>query len=329
MTEQNANSNQRKKSLVVFIAILAILAIIIAVLWKYYWPRFSQGMSASEEQTTVISASTIVNLQNNLAQKQAMIQELQQEVQKQSAMKEATWKSIVIEHLVRMADLTLNTTGDVKVALAFLLTAKTYTGDPEALTINHALNKDIASLQSIPIVDTEELILKIDAINKQISELPTIPPRITVVPTKTEEQTQKTTLNRFLVSAVQALKDIVVIRHQTVEPILPPEQITILRFNIQAKLLQAELSVMQRQNKVYQMCLAKVIDWVAKYFVSSNSNANILNMLQELKQVDLQPKLPALTESLTAIQNLIKTDNTAVVPSSQKIIAQPQGARLL
>jgi uroporphyrin-3 C-methyltransferase len=296
MTEQNANPNQHKKTLVLLI--ILIILIIATALGRYFWLRFGKEALSNP-------FATITKLQNNLSQKQAIIQNLQNqnEAQRQDYAKATSWKPIAIEHLVRMADLTLNTKGDVKTALAFLIAAKKYAGDIEESAINHALNKDIASLQAVPIVDPEELVLTIDMISQQINTLSMIPSQAAISPTASQptESQPVQLLNRLFASVVKALKDIVIIRHQATEPILPQEQVTILRFNIQAKLLQAELAVMQRQNKLYQACLTQAIDLITKHFVSSNTaTANVLHTLQELQQTNLQPDLPTLTESLTA-----------------------------
>jgi len=269
------------------------------VLGKYF--NFGKAAPATP-------ATTITELQNKLTQEQAVVQDLrnQNEVQKRDYAKATSWKPIAIEHLVRMADLTLNTTRDVKTALTFLLAAKKYTNETEELVINHALNKDIASLQAIAVVDSEELVLKIDMVSQQVDTLPMMPSQAvieSITPTATGSQPAKL-LNRLFASLVKALKDIVIIRHQTTEPILPPQQVTILRLNIQAKLLQAELAVMQRQNKLYQACLTQIVDLITKYFACNNiATTNVLHALQELQQANLQPDLPALTESMMAIQN--------------------------
>lgn len=283
MTEQNVKPNQHKKTLVLLI--ILIILIIATALGRYFWLRFG---------------TTITTLQNNLSQKQALIQNLQNqnEAQKQDYVKATSWKPIAIEHLVRMADLALNTNGDVKTALAFLMAAKKYTGNIEDSAIDHALNKDIASLQAVLIVDPEELVLTIDMISQQIDTLSIIPSQAATAPTApwpTESQPAQL-LQRLFTNVVKALKGIVIIRHQATEPILPPEQVTILRFNIQAKLLQAQLAVIQRQNKLYQACLAQTIDLITKHFVDNNTaTTNVLQILQKLQQTNLQPDLPTLT----------------------------------
>ena len=199
---------------------------------------------------------------------------------------------ISIEHLIMTADLALSTTGDVNTAMEYLLAAKKYINLP-------ALDSDIAKLQAVPIVNIEELVLKIDTIRQQIDTLSMIPSKVVIMPTPEYAYTTK----RFFSSIIGALKNIVIIRHQTIEPILPSEQLIVLRFNISAKLLQAELAASQKQNKLYHVCLAQAIDLISKYFVLSDGVAvNVLNSLQELQKINLWPNLPSLTESLEAIK---------------------------
>jgi uroporphyrin-III C-methyltransferase len=338
MTEQTeqeeAKPKGRKKSWTMFGVILAVVVIGVAVLWKYYWPAFQKEMLALKARPDMASAATIVNLQKSLAQKQNIIQELQGEIQKCEVVQPVVnWQPIIIEHFVRMADLILNTTKDVKAALAFLLAAKEYANTPETVAIGHALNKDIANLQAVPVVDVEGLLLKIDIVEKQIDALP-ITPFQAVIPAEppTTAAAEATCLvKRLFASVVHALKGVVLIRHRAVEPILPPEQMTILRFNIQARLLEAKLAVMQKQNKLYQAYLAQITDLISKYFVLSNvATTSVLQLLQGLQQVNLQPELPVLTGSFTAIQNVTRANNVGNRAPEQSVSPpQYQEAKLL
>lgn len=297
MNEQNANPPKGKKVLFIILLLIIILS------GGYFWQRFGNEIQLffSKIQTIIKPTPQTTNLQDNT----------QKETGKEELIKTTDWKLITVINLVRMADLTLNTTGNVKAALAFLLTAKKYADDFSDPTIARVLNKDIAKLQAVPIVDFEELVIKIDAASKQIDNLPIIPPASVTAVTPTEVTDAKKTsslLNRFFTSFITALKNIVIIRHHATEPILPPEQVAILRFNIQNKLLQAELAVMQKQNKIYQMCLTQSIDLITKYFAENkNITTNILQTLKELRQINLQPELPQLSESLITVQKFAST----------------------
>lgn len=319
MVAQKVKSNWLRTTVLVLV-LIAVIVVVLA-LGRSLWLRFG-----IKQQENALFVAMLPALEDKISQNQLAIQELQNTIQKQGADKTSRWKSIAIEYLIRMADLTLHTTGDVKTALTFLLTAKKYTNDFPAPALLHALNKDIASLQAVPVVDVEALVLKIDMVSQQVNALPVVPlPTVAVAATiqeKAEIKQHANKLKLFFISAVQALKDIVIIRHRNVDPILPPEQVTILRLNIQAKLLQAEFAVMQKQNKLYQACLSQVIAWINQHFtLSDNITTSVLHTLQELQQVNLQPKLPVLTESLVTLpQNIIKSSAKAPQPERVQLL---------
>jgi len=331
MTEQqneqqntNVHPDQPKKKS--WLLVISIIMIALAV-GGYFGLRFmTDKINASEEKTAKFSVE-VKQLQEKLDQMQNVVQGLQSEIQKSNLARSRNWNPIVIEHLIRIADLTLNTTGETKLAISFLSAAKQYASSPELSAINHALNKDIASLQVVPAVDSSELILKIEALNQKVDALPIMAQQLdNLQKTKSEEDSSAKNLwKKFFASAVKSLKDIVVIRRQIVEPLLLPEQETILRLSIQNKLSQAEYAVMQRQNKLYQSCLEQVVSLITRHFIASSAvTTDVLSGLKELRQIDLQPKLPLLTESIAAVINFMSANK---MPNGQEARPQIQGAK--
>ncbi|MDR1057878.1 MAG: uroporphyrinogen-III C-methyltransferase [Coxiellaceae bacterium] len=308
MSEQqniNPSSTKRKSILPKLIIPIVVLALVVG---GYLGLNFVASKIDAKKSQTEEFADELKQLKIKCDQLQNNLQNLQNVVQRTNIAKTDNWRSIVIEHLVHMADLTLNTTRDTTLALSFLLMAKQYAITPELSAINHSLNKDIANLQTVPVVDVVYLILKIEALSQKIDSLPIVVQRFIPAIKPNEEEVSSTVMTlwqSFFTSTIKALKDIVVIRRQVVEPLLSPEQETILRLNIQTKLLQAELAVIHRQNELYRTCLEEAVNLFARYFIA---DSNILPTLRELQQIDLRPKIPLLTESLAAIQNFMNAN---------------------
>lgn len=320
MTEQqnlNLNSGRQRGVLRVLIAVVVILALAVS---GYFSLNFISTKISESDNKAAESIAEMSRLQSKLEQLQSSMQGMQAEIQKNNSIKNKNWKPVVIEYLVRMADLTLNTTGETRLVLSFLTRAEQYASEPELSAIKHALNKDIASLQVVPVIDLEELILKIEGLNQKIGSLPLVAREFKGLPkTKTEEFLVARTLwESFLAKTMTALKDIVSIRHQVVEPLIAPEQEAVLRLNIQTKLLQAELAVMHRQNKLYQSCLEQAIVLISHHFTANIVvKDDVLPVLQKLRQVDLQPQLPSLTESMATIVNFTSANRMAEDKSSR------------
>lgn len=134
------------------------------------------------------------------------------------------------------------------------------------------------------------LISQLDSIMQQIETLP-VPPQQKTINAVVEPQTQNISIplwRRFVNSLGATLKEIVSIRRQTVEPLPLPEQMLTLRLNIQTKLLQAEMAVLQQNQQLYLDALNQVSHWIAKYFVIDTQNSQqLLHTLSELQKVDL------------------------------------------
>lgn len=297
--------------------------------FQYVAEKFDES-DAQVEKAMMIAKQA----QKRSNQLEDAVQNLQEELQKSNLTKTKYWSPIVIEHLIRMANLTLNTTADTKLAVVFLETAREYTKAPELTAVDNALSNDIASLQSISVVDQTELILKIDAIAKRVESLPLVAREFVkekAVPETKASVTDGSLWRRVLQSVIDALSGIVSIRHQATDPLLLPEQENILRLNISAKLLEAEFAVMQKQNVLYQTSLDAVEKLIDHYFAANNvAVADILSSLDKLKQVNLHPKLPSLTASISAVMDIIsesKEKNVKKEPGVLVVQSQNEGIK--
>lgn len=316
MNEQQNSSIDTKR----YKTILLVFVLLILGAGGYFaWLLVKANVLATAEglENTVLA---VKQLQIKQEQLQISLKDLQDTLEKSNISQVNNWKPVIIEHLVQLANLTLGIKNDPALALDFLLTAKQYANDPELSAINLALTQDMARLQVAPKLNTEELILKIEIINQKIDSLSLTSGQF-IQQEKTQATEQKSIYSfwqRFLSHSLKALRDMVVIHRRTVEPLLAPEQETVLRLNLQTKLFQAELAVMQHQNKLYQLCLEDVSSLIKHYFATNKgASSDILSALQELQGIDLQPQLPPLTESLHAVKNFLNATGEPKKQQSQ------------
>lgn len=221
--------------------------------------------------------------------------------QKDLAMVEA-WQKNIIEQYVDTANLVLNNDQDTKTAILLLDSAKKYTNNLANKDIIIHLDKNINLLKAVNLVNTEELIARIDVIGQAINNLSMLPNTVpTPVKIKTPDnakvpvkysQLSKQLFDRVL----KSLKDIVIIRHHALEPILLENQEAILRFNVNAKIMLMQLAIMQKHDAIYHSCLVQIAKLIKQYFVcSSDEKNNILKQLSELEKINLQPQMPKIT----------------------------------
>lgn len=296
-------SNKYQTTLFVFIILVIVILPIGGYLGYQDLMERIEGNQGNVEKVLMQEKQT----QGVLGNIQDSIENLQLDYRRESKLNNSKGFSLVIiEHLVRMADLTLNTSGDVKLAISFLSAAREHVQSMGLSVVDHALNKDIEQLKSVQAYNLSDLVVKIESLNKKLSFLPLLVENFSgqkdIAPQ--EEKRIDKIWKKVLNSGMESLKGVVSIRRQNTEPLLVPEQERILRLNMQSKLLQAEFAVMQRQNELYQTCLKGVLVLVKRYFVANSDAAKeILSMLKELQLINLSPKLPHPTATIAALMD--------------------------
>ncbi|MCK9583272.1 MAG: uroporphyrinogen-III C-methyltransferase [Endomicrobiales bacterium] len=291
-----------------WLVLFIIILLFVAGVSGYVWYQANQQTPAQPQTTTYNQLQAKVN------QQQLEIQTLQNMLQKTTtaSMQQSTEvKLIEIEYLMHMANLILETSQNLKDAEKFLLLAKEYAAAPEFTMLHSALTKDILSVQNTPSVDIEGAMLRLEIATKQVTNL-TLFPEKTLDNKNTCNNTVTSPANNLtqniwqksLHNVKNALARLVVIRHQAVEPLPDPNQINIIKINIQTKLQEAEWALLHKQNRLYKAALLQAIDWVKRYFATSNQTQMLLNNLQELRGLDLEIQLPTLVASFAALHNV-------------------------
>lgn len=314
-----------------WLVLFIIIILFIAGVSGYVWYQTNKPMPAQPQ------ATSYSQLQAKINQQQLEIQALQNMLQKTTttSMQQSTEiKLIEIEYLIRMANLILETSQNLKDAEKFLLLAKEYATAPEFTALHSALTKDILSVQNTPSVDIEGAMLRLEIATKQVTNLTLFPEKTpdnknscSKTVTSPANNLTQNIWQKSLHSVKNALARLVVIRHQAVEPLPDPNQINIIKINIQTKLQEAEWALLHKQNRLYKAALLQVIDWVKRYFATSNQTQILLNNLQELRGLDLEIQLPTLAASFEALhyvtQDLSKQQATEIKQPTQTQTTAP------
>lgn len=292
--------------------LIAILIILAAGLfgWGYFTKNLPLNLGVTKDEE--IAKAAINKLQSSISEPNTQSNNLQQTTPPKTLdNSEKLYDSNLAEiaSLIRKANLILTTTGDIKTTLDLLLTAKQLASNTKFIELNYAISKDIATLQATSTPDVFTIISKLDILNQQIATLPSIPPQQKPIAEVISAQPKIAAplWQRFINAVLTNLKEIVIIKRQTIEPLPLPEQINIIRLNIQTKILQAEWAVIHNNNQLYQAALNQVSVWLTQYFSLNTQNTSmLLAVIKDLQKIDLQPEKLSLTNSLQAIEGLAK-----------------------
>lgn len=168
------------------------------------------------------------------------------------------------------------------------------------------LLKDIGILQSVSIVDRENLSDRLDHLKDSVPDLSILvsPKPNTSLVESTPRQEHKHWYQRAWDNMKASFNALIIIRHQEdkIPPLLSPEEKIFLQENLQLLLMRAQWSLMNHEPSLYEKNLKQAKSWVEKYYVQ-----NSLLTLSFLKEIDflshqnISPTVPDLSPLLAAL----------------------------
>lgn len=205
-------------------------------------------------------------------------------------------------YLSQQAMLNLAFGRDVPAAIALLQAADKRLQATQDLTfykLRQSLADNIIALQAVPSVDIEGLLTRLNALQKQVEQLPlfSVPKPEPGAPKSATLLTTEKEWRKALRESWEALQKVVIIRHreQPIGPLLPPDQETYLRQNLRLVLQQAQWAVLHNQANIYRISLQQATEWIQHYFANNEpSTQAMLKSLIELQKINIRPELPDL-----------------------------------
>lgn len=227
--------------------------------------------------------------------------------------KKDQWNIIEASFLTKLANETLQISGNVSQALALLKNADqelSHLTDPSVMLLRQALAADMLALQNVAVVDYAGLYLQLISLNEQIEKLPLI--KLSSVSVVSEAPAENLTWwQRGLQQTEQVLRKLVVIRRldNGMLPFITSEQKELLYQNLHAMLQQTMFALMQKQADIYRASLQQTIAWLKQYFVQDAPTVvSALGNLAQLQAINIQVSVPSL-QAPQAFQDYFATQS--------------------
>jgi len=280
---------------------------------------------ASAKGDESASAAKFAQLQNALRdlnnQQSAALQELASEQQAQLASTEqglisslnkvanATppsqqqWKLAEVEYLLRIANHRVLMEADAKGALQVLSTADAILQELDDFGLHGVraqLADEMLSLKQVRAEDLQGLFLRLEALKRQLDELPLRIPEFRA----SSEPSQAASSGGVLESLSKKLAEYVQIRRlQTpVKPLLGPDETMYLELNLRLMLERAQLAALRQQQEVYEQSLSSAQEWLEQYLdPQSTEVAALVEEIDGLLGADLSRELPDISGSLRSL----------------------------
>jgi uroporphyrin-3 C-methyltransferase len=250
----------------------------------------------------------------------AQINQLEQQVQLRQP---DDWLIHEADYLIRIATRTMWLEKDTQAAISLLREAdsrlKTL-GQPKYLPIRALINEDIEALALMPSLNTEDALLQLMALNKQIPQLVLAQVKITEdLKGDQENLTLSTNIDDWQSNLAKTwqkfLNDFITVRRRTgmVEPLLSPEQQQHLKQNLSLKIQLGQWAASEQKDAIYQQTLLDIQQWLNEFFdMQLISNQNFYQAIDDLKKQTVYYNYPSDLKSLTAIKRLLENDKQQI-----------------
>ncbi len=242
------------------------------------------------------------------------------------------WLMAEAEYLIQLANHRLLLEKDITTAAVALKAADARlaeVADPALLYIRKILANDLQTLNNIPTIDLAGLSVTLSALSNNI---PNLPLRTPDPKTHKLNQAERTRVSsdvksiKDLPTAIwKDIKSLIVIRNheKPLQPLLAPDQHFFLVQNLALLLEQSRLALLNGHNEIYQERLATTEKWINQYFdTEHNVTRNMLASIKELQKIDIDPALPDISTTYTAIKKY-RTQGTLPEPIATKVEEKP------
>jgi len=230
-----------------------------------------------------------------------------------------------VDHLVGMAEQTLRLGGNVSTALLALESAQQRLQRDAALPdVQASLQADIERLRAVPVVDVAGLSARLDTVSKLLAQAPVFDPvgqaEQDAAPATPEEAApvpapaswwqrawqQTQTWSRAAWRALaQDVRGLVQVRRidAAAAILLPPDQVALLRANLQTRVVAARLALLLREPTLWAAELAAIEEGLNAHFDAHAAPVvEAQTLLRSLQATPIRVDLPGVSASVRAVQ---------------------------
>lgn len=228
-----------------------------------------------------------------------------------------SWALEEVEQLLRIANHSLQLSGDVSTAVAGLELADARLeelANPAFLPVRERLADNITALKSLEPVDTAGLSLRLSGMAAKVEDLPL--DQTTQRPIAGGSGGQQDAgsgeaggeSNQWLEAGGELLNDLrKLVRIQNIEepakPLLTPEQRYFLYHNLRLMFSGAQIAALRKDTATFQENLEQAAKWLREYFDTGHQGVQqLLSDIESMSGKELSPELPDISGSLNELQ---------------------------
>ena len=182
------------------------------------------------------------------------------------------------------------------------------------LEVRQSIANDQLKIKQFRNTDIVKILVNLDAIQKNISALPTKQASITEIkPTApVKNNLNLTDWQIHLKNSLDKLSKIIIIKPKKnqLNPVITPDYLNMIIENIRLNLQQAQWSVINNNYKVYNLALTQTNENIQRVFDTNNPKTiAVLEQIKLLQKINIAMKKPNIDDSLILLNKIIKQNN--------------------
>jgi uroporphyrin-3 C-methyltransferase len=278
-----------------------------------------QALRIDEQQRRLESVGSAINgLQSSIDEMELAQQENAEALRKLAgtlAVDNIDLALAEIEQLLIMAVHHLTLQRDVNTALAAMEAADQRLAGLESddvQAVRDQLNADMQVLKAVNAVDITGLSLYLSDLSGRVDKLPLASAPVTDMEATSTPVTTDTVVpawRRLLTGVWQEFRQMFVITRtgDGTRATLLPEESWYLYQNLRLQIETARLAVVRQDTQTLRTSLQQIDEWLRDYYETSNGEVdNILQTVQKMAAIELNPALPDVSSSLETLRAYIR-----------------------
>lgn len=334
-----AAQNQAGRWMVGLASIISVCSLAVALMSSYWvfgmQDKLSQvNLTVTQDETLVKGfvdeanhkLSALTQLQQHSQKQQDTLNQLKSEIlQAQSQLMHLSgkkeWVLNEVYFLLQNADTQLKINHDIKTAIAQLGVADNKLkslGMPQLMWLRKEIAKDIAALETAPVLDKHGVWAKLSAVDSQIYHLK-FKPVIDAPDSATSEtassqpnEGQESSWKKAALDSWSEFKSLIRVSRYDQDVLTPVlttlEQGQLLR-SLALMIDQAQWAVLKEDSIVFHQSLGKVQSLVNQYFEPTSPREHLLENIQDLSKISLRQASLDISGSLSALENAINQND--------------------
>ena len=247
----------------------------------------------------------------DLVRKQALADERINSLLGERTSSNADWALAEAEYLLVIATHRLVLAHDVRTALVAMQAADARLRDldlPGLTPVRSRIASDMDALKSVHRVDITGLTLFLSDLSERAPKLPLNPKRFATqrIPRAKPAPQHAGNWRDLLHEMWRSIKSLVVVTRRTGGIRLLPDEKYFVIQNLQLQIEAARLAVLRRDTRALHASVQSLSHWLRTYFdLSDGGVESALQSIQQMGNLDLEPKLPDISSSLETLRAFI------------------------